>query len=176
MKSKAFEKLDLKLKELAGIEGRVGWFESARYEDGTPVAYVMAIQELGSPPIPPRPFMRPTAIDKKDEWIKVAAQASKGALAGNMSAENVMELLTLKAESDVHDTIESITSPPLSPITIELRAMKMRDPNIKITGKTVGEAAAKVNKPGYQTPNVSTKPLNDTGFAIATLTHVVEKS
>ncbi len=28
-------------------EARIGWFESARYEDGTPVAYVATIQEFG---------------------------------------------------------------------------------------------------------------------------------
>ncbi len=37
---------------------QVGWFESAKYDDGTPVAGVAAIQEFGSAKnrIPPRPF------------------------------------------------------------------------------------------------------------------------
>src|ERR1700761_5955410 len=45
---KAFEQLSVKLKELDGLELRVGWFESPRYEDGTPVAGVAAVQEFGA--------------------------------------------------------------------------------------------------------------------------------
>lgn len=172
---KAFEKLDLALKALAGIQGKVGWFESAKYENGTPVAYTMSLNEMGDGPTPPRPFMRPTAIDKKKEWVDIAAEGARRVLAGNASPQTVMELLTTKAEGDVSKTITDLTAPALSPITIEIRAMKKRNPNLKVTGATVGEAAARVNAPGYVAPTgVSTKPLNDTGRALATLTHIVE--
>ena len=138
------------------------------------MAYVAAIQELGAATghgvIPPRPFMRPTAIEKREEWIKLAAQAARGMVMGIRSAKAVMELLTRKAEEDVADKIVSITEPPLSPVTIELRAMKKRAPSLRVTARTVGEAARKVNTPGYTPPSgVSTKPLNDIGMMIATL-------
>ncbi|WP_238602470.1 hypothetical protein [Fimbriiglobus ruber] len=42
---KAFETLAARLKELSGIETRVGWFPSATYEDGTPVALVASVQD-----------------------------------------------------------------------------------------------------------------------------------
>lgn len=173
---KGFKTLELKLKELSGLYGQVGWFENSKYSpSGIPVAGVMAIQELGHGPIPPRPFFRPTATDKKQEWSGVAAAGAKQVLNGALNGEQAMEQLTVKAENDVKDTILNITEPKLSPITIELRAMKKRDPNLHITGATVGIAAAKVNKPGYQTPSVSVKPLIDSGKAIATLTHKVSK-
>lgn len=50
------------IKGLDGLEGKTGWFETARYPDGTAVAYVATIHEFGTPRIPARPFMRP-AVD-----------------------------------------------------------------------------------------------------------------
>ena len=64
---KAFQTLDINLKALAKIEGKVGWFESAEYPEGTPVAYVAAIQELGHGKIPPRPFMAPAMKKNKEK-------------------------------------------------------------------------------------------------------------
>lgn len=174
---KAFQTLDLALKSLARIEGKTGWFESSKYEDGTPVAYVMALNELGHGPTPARPTMRPTAIQKENEWRDVAAQASRAVVNGKMTAVDAMEALTIKAEGDISKAIAQLTSPALSPITIELRAMKKRNPNLRVTAATVGIAARRVREPGYMPPSgVSDKPLIDSGLAIATLTHVVETS
>lgn len=44
----AREKLRILVEGLGKSKGRVGWFESAKYADGTPVAYVAAIQEYGA--------------------------------------------------------------------------------------------------------------------------------
>ena len=172
---KGFETLAARLKELAGIETRVGWFPGAKYETGTPVAYVAAIQEFGSGPIPPRPFFRPTIMAEENNWKQYAAQGAKAVLNGKATAHDVMDGLGERAQEDVKETINRITSPPLSPITLELRAMKHKNPGLKITGKTVGEAAARVRQPGYQlasgTPD---KPLIDTKTFITTLTHTTE--
>ena len=173
--SKALETLALNLKQLNRIEGRTGWFADASYEDGTPVAYVAALNELGHGKTPPRPFMRPTIAEKRTEWIGIARNGAQEVLNNRLAPVFIMEQLTQAAEDDIKNTILAIYEPPLSPITIELRAMKKRNPNLHVTGRTVGIAAATVNKPGYQTPDVNTKPLVDTGFMIATLTHVVEK-
>lgn len=43
-----FAQIENRIKELTGSQAKVGWFESARYENGTPVAYVAAIQEYGA--------------------------------------------------------------------------------------------------------------------------------
>lgn len=43
----AFETLRTRLKELDGKVAKAGWFETSKYEDGTPVAYIAAIQEFG---------------------------------------------------------------------------------------------------------------------------------
>jgi hypothetical protein len=171
----AFDKIDVALKQLDGIETKVGWFPSSRYSDGTPVAYTMSIQEFGAGPIPPRPFFRTTVAAEKEAWSKYAAEGAKAVLAGKLSAFDVMDGLGERAQEDVKETINQITAPPLSPITLELRAMKHKDPNLRITGTLVGQVAAKVKQPGYQlasgTPD---KPLIDTGLAITTLTHTTE--
>ena len=99
---------------------------------------------------------------------------SRQTLQGKITAYQAVSKLTEKAEGDWKKSIEDLLSPPLSPVTIELRAMKKRDPNLKITGATVGEAARRVKQPGYKTPAVNTKPLIDTDFAHSTLTHRVD--
>jgi hypothetical protein len=173
---KAFEVLLGKLKELDGIESRVGFFPSAKYDDGTQVALVASVQEFGHGPIPPRPFFRPTISAEQQAWAAYAAQGAKAVLDGKLSAFDVMDGLGERAQEDVKETINQITSPPLSPITLELRAMKHRNPNLRVTAATVGEAAARVRQPGYQlasgTPD---KPLIDTRLLITTLTHTTEK-
>jgi hypothetical protein len=172
---KGFEVLITRLKELDGIETKVGFFPSAKYEDGTQVAYVASIQEFGSGPIPPRPFFRPTITAEQANWSNYAAQGAKAVLAGRLTAFQVMDGLGERAQEDVKETINQITSPPLSPITLELRAMKYKNPDLKITGRLIGEVAAKVRQPGYVlasgTPD---KPLIDTKTAITTLTHTTE--
>lgn len=44
----AFETINARIKELDGKTAKAGWFSTSRYEDGTPVAYVAAIQEFGA--------------------------------------------------------------------------------------------------------------------------------
>jgi hypothetical protein len=170
-----FQKIDVALKELSGVETRVGWFPGAKYEDGTPVALVASVQEYGHGPIPPRPFFRTTIASEQNAWRQYAAQGAKAVLKGTAAASDVMDGLGERAQEDVKETINQITSPPLSPITLELRAMKHKNPGLKVTGKTVGEAAWKVKQPGYQlasgTPD---KPLIDSKLMITTLTHTTE--
>lgn len=173
---KALQTLNLRLKELSSKVGKVGWFESAKYEDGTPVAYVATIQEFGSPArsIPPRPFMRPAIIEHQKEWEKVAADGAKAILEGKSNVDNVMTAITSVAESQVYKNIVNLLEPKLSPLTLAIRKYKLLNPGVKITGRLVGEIAAKLKAGEIDTSGVSTKPLNDTGLMLATLTSVVE--
>lgn len=45
--SRVMAKIDAIGEGFANREAKIGWFPGARYEDGTPVAYVAAIQEFG---------------------------------------------------------------------------------------------------------------------------------
>lgn len=84
-----------------------------------------------------------------------------------------MGLLTIKAEGDVAKTIESITSPPLSQIT--LGARKYRAEGKKVTGATIGEIARLLDEKKLDVSGVPNKPLDDTHAMLEHLTHVVEK-
>jgi len=137
------------LEGLADVHAEVGWFPSARYPDGTSVAYVAAIQEFGHGPIPPRPFMRPTITEKAPKWkIIMKSEASKLANGSNMV--KAMTILASMVEGDIAKMITSVKDPPLKQSTIDRRFHSKKG-------------------------NVSTKPLVDTRLMFNSLTSVVEK-
>lgn len=176
-KPSAFKGLDLRLKELEGVSSSAGWYESSKYENGTPVAQVAFWNEYGHGgqfPAPARPFMRPTVIRDKSEWRETAAQGAKAVLAGQATATDVMGALAIQAEAGIAKSIAQVFQPELSPVTLELRAMKERNPDLKVSLCNVYEAIRNINKPGYKLKaGVSTKPLNDSGILINTLNHAV---
>lgn len=162
---KAFEELDLKLQELQGYETRVGWGSEKKYEDGTSVAYVAQIQELG-PHM--RPFMRPAAIKYKNDWIGTAMAGAQRILAGKLTGQGAMELLGVQVAGDIKQSIEDVYKPPLSLITLWARYYKRRKGQ-KIGGAFIGELAKRTGEGGDLThppPGISDKPLIDTGTMI----------
>src|SRR3954468_10164154 len=105
---KGFETLAARLKELSGVETKVGWFSSAKYEDGTPVALAAASNEFGHGPVPPRPFFRTTVAEQKNAWAGYAAQGARAVLKGTHTAHDVMDGLGERAQEDVKETINQI--------------------------------------------------------------------
>ena len=156
----AGKNLDVALKDLHGYEGKVGWFKDSRYPEdqgGDFVAAIAAQNEYGNPSknIPPRPFMRPTIIEKQSAWLAITAKLAAQVLEGKRSARDAMEVIAIQAENDVARKIKSIQSPPLAARTIQARLARYKNQ------KKVG---------------LLTKPLIDTGLMIATLTHEVSKT
>lgn len=149
--------LERALAGLKGFVGKVGWFNTAKYPDGTPVAYVAAVQEFGYPEgnIPPRLGMRSTSAEKRGEWGAVAGKASQAVLTGKSTGPQAMEVLGLKAAGDMRKHIAEVTTPPLKVNTVKARLAGKKQ------GKVVSVTVA--------------KPLVDTGHMLATLTNVVEK-
>lgn len=139
--------------ELQGAQGKVGWFESAVYENGTPVALVAVVQEYGSPKngIPARPFMRTTQQEKAPEWKQDAHRLAQAVAKGNMPPGSLMDGLTQKAEGSVRQAISKVLSPALSERTIQARARR------------------------HSKGKASSKPLVDTGYMLNTLTSQVTK-
>lgn len=145
----------LNIKNDENIVGKVGFFESAKYVDGTPVAYVAAIQEYGSPSngIPSRSFMRTTIAEKQKEWSRLAESGAKAILAGNETITTVLDKIGMKAAGDIRRKIASITVPPLKDSTIKNRLRRRAD---KTSTGTLS------------------KPLIDTGIMIASVQSAVE--
>lgn len=135
--SEAIKKM---LAELEKKEIRVGFFENSKYPDGTPIAYVAAIQEFGYGPIHPRPFMRPAEEANKGKWIKGIAAGVRGVIAGNVTLDHALEQVGMVAAGDVRKAIKAVTAPILKESTVQARQRRKK-----------GKKA------------VSRKPLVDTG-------------
>ena len=133
---------------------QVGWFESAKYGDGVPVAGIAAQNEYGNPKmgIPPRPFLRNTIESQSPTWSKIIEQGASAVVAGSHSIENVLNKLGLKAAADIKNGISSGNFTPLKQSTIDARLRKKAD------GKTVGSLD---------------KPLVEEAIMINTITHEV---
>lgn len=140
------------------LVGKVGWFASAKYEDGTPVAYVAAIQEFGRPQnnIPPRSFMRTTIAEKQNEWNALARRGAKAMLKGQ-SLHDVLDLIGQAARGNIQKKIKQITSPALAESTIKNRLYRRRKTNARAR-------------------TASQKPLIDTGYMLASIQNTVEPS
>ncbi len=157
--------------EFKGKVAQVGIPAGLAYEDGTSVAYVAAIQEMGAPDvkIPERPFFKPAIAQHSDEWSAIMRGMVPKVGAGEITADEVLDAVGITAVADIQQAIADVDSPTLSPITVMLR--KWRKDGRTITGKTVGEAAAAVDK--GEDPGGDDKPLNDTGLLIASVRNAV---
>ena len=175
MKNLSFDKIKAALDrvpaQMEKVEAKIGWFPSAQYKDHTPVASIAAIQEFGAPEdhIPARPFLRPTIARDKEMWVRQLGRGVKDVLADRLNGHDVFSAIAKAGAQGVQKTIASIHAPPLSPITIMLRGMKLADNDLVVTGKTVGEAAAKVARGEAPPKAPSLKPLVDSGTLIATV-------
>ena len=141
---------------------KVGWVHAAQYpETNEYVAEVAAQNEFGNPKkhIPPRPFMRPTITAKREQWVKIATDGSKKILKGQLTIDNVLNLIGFQAEADIKKTIKQLYSPALAESTILARIE--RNKRLSTTKGRVSQKAL---------GNI-TKPLIDTGIMFNTLTH-----
>lgn len=156
--SKFAHVLKKKLADFQAAKGkvaRIGVIAEQHYDDKTPVAYVAAIHEYGSPQnnIPARPFFRPTISDKKSEWGKTMAKLLKQ----GKNTEDVLALTGQVAAADVVKTISELDSPPLALSTKIARNRK-------------------AHQGGKKPKAISIKPLVDTGLLISSITSdVVDK-
>ena len=150
---------------------QTGFPKGGTYPDGTSVPMVAAIQEFGAPKvgIPPRPFMRTTFAAENQKWAgNLAALITERGYDARSALTAVGEVM----QADIKEGIASVSSPPLSPVTVMLRGMKSHDQSLEVTRKTVGEAAARVDA-GLTNYGASDKPLHDSGFMIDSVKSVV---
>lgn len=144
------------IQDAPGLTAKVGFFESAKYPDGTSIAYVAAIQEHGaaSQGIPPRPFMRITMMEQGATWKELMARGAKRFMSGKSFMRDEFEKVSAVAAGDVRKTISELSDPPLKKSTLLARQYR----------------AAK----GKKYKSLSIKPLVDTGAMLAHVTNMVE--
>ncbi len=148
---KALKLLSKSLSNANNIKTTTGWFESAKYDDGVPVAGIAAQNEYGNANlgIPPRPFIRPTIDEKSNEWSALLEQGAKAVIEGKRTMKQVMEVLGLKSAADIKNAIAQYNDVPLAESTINARLRKKAD------GKTIGNL---------------TKPLVEEAIMLNTIT------
>jgi hypothetical protein len=114
---KVYDELDKK-------QIKVGFFARSKYPDGTSVAYVAAIQELGYPAgnIPPRPFMRPAMRDNQVKYADLMLRAAKAAVKGTITVSDGLTQIGGMAAGDIKLAIQSVTDPALKNSTVKARA------------------------------------------------------
>lgn len=141
-----------------GAKAKIGWFPSAVYENGAPVAGVAHVQEFGSPArgIPPRLGMRATAAEKRGEWAKNTADLTRQAAQGKMDPSQIMDAVAMAAEGAVREAITKVNAPALAEATIAARKRRLAN----------GGRGAKAS---------IAKPLVDTGILLNTLSSEVVK-
>ncbi|ENN86069.1 phage protein [Rhizobium freirei PRF 81] len=174
---KALTEISKRIGEFQGKTAQAGFFPEAAYPDGTPVAYVAAIQEYGAPKvkIPPRHPMRSAVEQYRSGWRDDLARGVKAVIEGTITSDDVLEQVGGVMAADIQTSIAEVTDPPLSPITVMLRGMRRNDPSLIVSGKTVGEAAQRVAD-GETNYGASDKPLIDSGLLLASVTHKVGES
>jgi hypothetical protein len=115
-------RLAAKMLELAKLADnpaslRVGFFENAKYPDGTPVAMIAAIQDFGAPSvgIPPRPFFRNMIAAKSGEWPAAIAESLRQE---DYDAARALALAGDAIAGQLRQSIIDTNTPPLAPATI----------------------------------------------------------
>ena len=102
----------------------VGFFSTAKYPDGTPVAAVAAWQEFGVPDnnIPERPFLRNSVGDAEDVIIPVLKEGidPTDMALDRITAGKVGEAM----QSRIQREITQLREPPNAPRTLARKAPK----------------------------------------------------
>lgn len=166
---RALESLSRKLER--GGTLKVGFLEGATYPDGTPVATIAALQNFGAPGrgIPPRPFFTNMIAEKSDRWASALAVLLKR---NDWDVDKTLRQMGAGIKGQLQQAIVDMNAPPLSAITLMLRKMRYEDPDLEVTGATVGEAARRVAA-GESTAGAPTKPLIDTAHMINSVDYEV---
>lgn len=95
----------------------VGFFESATYDDGTPVAAVAARNEFGDASTPERPFFR-QAIRRMERVLLTAVAAAMQANGVNLPRREINRVGE-RAVGIVQESIVNLRQPPNAPATVE---------------------------------------------------------
>lgn len=72
-------------------------------------------------PVPERPFLRNAMRDNRQKYRDGMKASAKKLLLGQTALQTVLRKLGADAQGDVQESITSLSDPPNSPVTIELK-------------------------------------------------------
>ena len=131
------EKVNFELKTLKRIakeiqdskmHAEVGFFKEAKYSDGKSVAFIAYLNEFGDHN-PPRPFMKRTTEQRRNEWTKLFGSRIKANGLSKQGIHDAFGAVGLQAVGDMKKVIKewSPTDPrPNKPATIRAKARRAR--------------------------------------------------
>lgn len=158
--------------------GKVGWFTSYLDKNHTSVASIALQNELGNPDknIPARPFIQPTINEQSQKWVNYMKSGVKKVLKGDLSIDDVLEVVGQRAAFDIKKTIAQGDFKPLAQATIDARVRRRLGTSrgSKLHSKYL--SAKKVLELAQQPAssiNLLNKPLVDTGYMRDTITNTV---
>lgn len=162
-------------KQIRGAyELKVGFLEGATYpdENHTSVAQVAFWMNYGTVTQPARPFFTDMIKNKSDEWGSALAEFLRET---NFDVLGSLQMVGEGIRGQLQQAIIDLDAPKLSKITLMLRKMKHEDPNLVVTGATVGEAARRVDA-GESTSPASDKVGIFTAHMLNSADFIVEKT
>ena len=92
------------LQKMTEMEVRVGFQGDEKYEDGTSIAEVAAINELGSSDTPERPFMR-QSFENHESELQAACDAANRLVSSGGSADQALQQIGVVAKGLVQEEI-----------------------------------------------------------------------
>ena len=98
---------------------RIGFFSTARYQNGTPVAAVAAWNEFGTRTIPERPFFR-RAIKAMQPTIRSVVHQGIDPKKGIVTPE-LAERIGAVGQGAIQEEIVRLRQPPNAPRTVEIK-------------------------------------------------------
>lgn len=110
-------------KELSGVLNKnketleVGFFETAKYENGEYVAEIAKTQEYGTLKIPKRPFFRIAINENQGKWLGILKNQMLVNDDLNLSLNQVGEIV----RGDIVKSIMEMNSPPNAETTIKAK-------------------------------------------------------
>ncbi|EHT2883436.1 hypothetical protein KXJ91_001428 [Campylobacter coli] len=114
------KEIDKKLNNLISSSNKrleVGFFETAKYENGEHVANVAKIQEYGTLKIPARPFFRTAVSKNQGKWLGILKNQFLANQDFNLSLNQVGEV----ARGDIVVSIMKTNTPPNAEATIKAK-------------------------------------------------------
>lgn len=145
---RGLDELVKRVQEMGKMHAEVGWQDTAKYPDGTPVALVAQTQEYLVTPDGVRSFVRPTISSEKGNWSRQMGIGVKAVANGIREPLQVFTAIGELAAGDVRMTITQISSPPLAESTKKARSARGLEPE---------------------------KPLQATGLMLSTCTSIVKE-
>jgi hypothetical protein len=161
-------------RKMGGGKVRIGFLEGATYPDGTPVAFVAAMNEFGHEgrfPAPPRPAFRNMIKKESPGWPAKMADLAK---ATNFDGKLVLKIMGEDIAGALRQSIIETNDPPLSQTTLILRKRFWSNPG-DITMSDVISAQQAAARGDNGASGTQAKPLVWSGHELASVGYEVTR-